>query len=196
AIHNANTAFPPASSLTGRNPGLLGTDLHGFAGRTEFMVVDNSGSVVEKVTIDFSTLPPGATVNDVVAMVNAGLTNASMSFANGVMSFGANAGLGVAIVDDPAVSSDRGGRGFSHFFGMNDLLTARVPTIYDTGFQGSDAHGFTPGGTVGFSVVGPDNKVISTYTLTIAAGDVPRILEVLNSSPLRPFMTFSMDANG
>lgn len=196
AVHNASTASPAVNAMTGRNTGLLGTDLHRFTGRTDFMVLDSAGAVVEKVTVDFSALPPGATLNDVVAAVNAGLGSATMSFANGVMTLSAGAGLGVAIVDDPAAASNRGGRGFSHFFGMNDLVATRVPTIYQTGFQGADAHGFTPGGTVGFKVIGADNRVLTNYTMTVGAGDFNSIVNDLNSSALAQYMTFSLDASG
>ena len=196
AAHNASTAFPPPNSLTGRNSGILATDLHGFSGASDFLITDSTGTVMEKVSIDFSAMPAGSTVQDVINSVNAGLASGSLSLTNGVMSFTANAGLGVAIVDDPSASSDRGGRGFSHFFGMNDLLDAKVPTIYETGFQGTDNHGFTAGGTVSFKIVGSDNREVTTYTLTIAAGDFDSILNDLNASPLSQYATFSLDANG
>jgi flagellar hook-associated protein 1 FlgK len=196
AAHNASSAFPPPNSLIGRNSGILATDLHGFSGASDFLITDSAGAVIEKVTVDFSAMPAGSTIQDVINAVNAGLASGSLSLSNGVMSFSANAGLGVAIVDDPSSSSDRGGRGFSHFFGMNDLMQAKVPTIYQTGFQGTDNHGFTAGGTVSFEIIGSDNRQLTTYTLTIAAGDFNSILSDLNSSTLSQYATFSLDGDG
>lgn len=199
AIHNASSAFPPPASLSGINTGLVGTDLHGFSGRTAFKVTDSSGNVVQSVTIDFDALPPGATINDVVAMINAGLGGAgTVTFANGRMSFAAaGAGNGVMIVDDPANPSNRGGRGFSHFFGMNDLLEAKVPSHFSTGFKGTDAHGFTPGSTISFDVVGANNRVIRSVTVTIPAGDFNDILAELNDpAGLGIYMNFAMNADG
>lgn len=199
AIHNASSAFPPPASLSGVNTGLVGTDLHGFTGRTAFKVTDASGQVVSSVTIDFDALPAGATINDVVAQINAGLGAAgSVSFANGRMSFAASgAGNGVMIVDDPAASSSRGGRGFSHFFGMNDILEAKVPSHFSTGFNGTDNHGFAPGSTISFDVVGPDNRVIRSVTVTIPAGDLNAILAELNDpAGLGTYMNFALGPDG
>ena len=43
-------------------------------------------------------------------------------------------------------TSAKTGRGFSAFFGLNDLVKATGFTNYETGLQPTDNHGFTPGG--------------------------------------------------
>ncbi len=196
AIHNANTSVPAPAVMTGKNTGLLGTDAHGFTGQTQFVVTANDGTIIDSVTIDFSAY---TTINDVIAAVNTGLSgNGTMSLVNGVMTFSADgAGTGVALVDNPNNASNRAGKGFSHFFGLNDLLQAKVPTSYATGFTGTDAHGFSVGSTINFDVIGGDNRVLRNYTLTIPAGDFDDIVTALNDpAGLGQYMTFSLDASG
>lgn len=199
AVHNANTAVPAPNSLTGRNSGLLLTDLQGFTGQSTFAVVDAAGVEVNSVTVDFTALGGAATINDVVNAVNAGLgADGTMTFVNGVMTLTAtNPANGVLIAQDATLPSDRAGRGFSHFFGMNDLMQARVPSFFETGFATTDAHGFTAGQTVDLEFVGPNGEVVSNYTLTIAGPTFNDILVDLNGAgALGNFLTFSMDADG
>ncbi|RMF09303.1 MAG: flagellar hook-associated protein FlgK [Alphaproteobacteria bacterium] len=199
AVHNDNAAFPAPNTLTGRNTGLLSTDLHGFTGNAAFAVTDASGAVVARADIDFDALAPGTTIGGVVAAINASLGGAgTVSLSNGVLSFAATDPThGVLVAQDPADPSSRGGRSFSQFFGLNDLLEAQVPGTYDTGFAGTDNHGFTPGGTVSFEVVGADNQVVASYTHTIAAGDFNAILADLNGAgALGTYFTFALDGNG
>ncbi|MDA5193021.1 flagellar hook-associated protein FlgK [Govanella unica] len=196
AVHNASSAYPPPASLIGKQTGMLGTDPHGFTGQTEFVVTDATGTVVNKVAINFSSY---ATLDDVVAAVNAGLGGSgTLSLTNGVMSLTANgAGNGVAMVDNPANPSKRGEVGFSHFFGMNDIVTSKVGTDYATGFTGTDPNGFTAGSTVSFDVLDGSNKLLTSYTLNIPAGNFNDILTDLNDiNGLGKMMTFSLDASG
>jgi flagellar hook-associated protein 1 len=196
AAHNANTSFPPPSSLTGHSTGVLGTDLQGFTGQAEFAAVDASGNLISSVTIDFGALAPGATVDDVVTAVNAGLGGAAtMSFNNGVMSFTGAGSNRVAIGQVAGDASDRGGHGFSQFFGLNDLVTSAVPSNFDTGFSTTDANGFTPGGTMNLELVGPNGTVATNYTLTAAGGSFGTILTDLNTN-LAGYMSFSLDSDG
>ncbi|HKJ73838.1 MAG TPA: flagellar basal body rod C-terminal domain-containing protein, partial [Alphaproteobacteria bacterium] len=196
AAHNASTAYPPPASLTGNNTGLLSTDLQGFTGKTEFAALDSSGKVVNSVTIDFGAMPAGSTIADVVNAVNAGLGGAAtMSFNNGVMSFTGAGGNKVATGQVPGAGSDRGGHGFSQFFGLNDLVTAAVPSNFDTGFSATDANGFTPGGTMSLQLIGPGGDIASSYNLTMAGGSFNTILSDLNAN-MGGKVTFSMDSNG
>lgn len=199
AVHNANTAVPAPNSLTGRNSGLLLTDLQGFSGQSTFVVVDAAGVEVNSVAVDFTALGPGATINDVVNAVNAGLgADGTMSFVNGVMTLTAtDPANGVLIAQDETTPSDRAGRGFSHFFGMNDLMQARVSSFFDTGFSATDAHGFTGGQTVDFELVGPNGQVVSNYTMTVAGATFDDLLTNLNGAgALGNFLSFSIDADG
>lgn len=196
AAHNAGTSYPPPASLTGRNTGLLATDLQSFTGQAQFAVTDASGNLINKVTVDFGALGPGSTINDVLNTVNTALgPDATLSFSNGVMSFTGNAGNRVSIGQIPGAESDRGGHGFSQFFGLNDLVTADVPSNFDTGFTTTDANGFTPGGTMNLQIIGPNGVVAADYTYTAAGGSFGTALSDLNTN-LGSMVNFSLDSNG
>ena len=196
--HNAYTAVPPPSSLTGRNVGALATDPHGFTGIASFAVLNSSGAIVDQVTIDFS-VPALVTLNDVVAAVNAGLAgNATMTLSGGALSLSAAAvGNGVAIVQDASSPSARSGRGFSQVFGMNDLLGARAPAHFDTGLTGASGHGFGATGAVGLEVRGAGGQVAASYTLDFSTlgGTVTDVVNALNTN-LGAYATFALDADG
>ena len=211
AAHNSGSAYPAPSSLTGRNSGLLGTDAHGFTGKSTFVITDSSGALVTRVDVDFDANTysvdggaavafGGTTVDDMVNAINTGLgTNGTLSFSNGVMSLSAAAsGNGVAIVDDATTPSSRGGRGFSHFFGMNDLFTANVPTNYDTGLTASDSSGFTAGQTFEILLRGPNGEIAVDYTHTMTGGTLGSLVTQLNTAGtgLGGYISFALDANG
>lgn len=211
AAHNENASSPPANTLTGRDTGLLGTDAYGFTGKTSFVVVDQTGALVRRVDVDFDAGTysvngggavgfGGTTVSDMVTAINTGLgADGSLNFANGVMTLNAAVPAnGVAIVQDATTPSDRGGRGFSHFFGLNDLFQASMPTTFDTGLLATDAHGFTPGQTFELVLRGPNSQVAIDYTYTIGAGTIGDIVNDLNAAGtgLGGYLNFSLDANG
>jgi len=199
AIHNVNSAYPPPNSLTGTNTGLLGSDAHGFTGDAAFVVTDSTGRVVARADVDFDALGAGTPLSTVIANVNAALGGAgTVSLNNGALGFTAtNPNHGVVVSQDPNDPAMRGGQGLSDFFGLNDLVEAKVSGNYATGFKPTDAHGFTPGGTISFNVVGPNNATAQSYTHTIAAGDFNSILSDLNGAgALGDYFTFSMNADG
>ena len=199
AVHNASSAVPAPNALTGRQTGLLGTDPHGFTGTSTFAVVDKDGRVVAKTSINFSALPANATINDVVTLINSGLGGAgTASFTDGKLTIKANAASnGVVVADDAAAPSSRGGRGFSHFFGLNDLIVSKQNTSFATGVAGANAHGFTPGGSMYLEVRDTSNRIIGSYTLTVGAGTFNDIINELNGpGALGNYMTFSLDAQG
>lgn len=211
AAHNNSAASPAANTLTGRNTGLLGTDAYGFTGKTTFAVTDSTGALVRRVDVDFgaatysvngggSVAFGGTTVADMVSAINTGLgADGNLAFSNGVLTL--NAALpanGVSVVQDATTPSDRGGRGFAHFFGLNDLFQASMPTTFDTGLTAADVHGFTPGQTFELVLRGPNSQVAIDYTYTIGAGTIGDIVNDLNApgTGLGGYLTFSLDANG
>ena len=210
AIHNDNSAVPAPNQLVGRNTGLLATDAHGFSGTTNLSVVDASGATVVSVSVDFSAnqytvnggvpVAFGGTLNDVVNAIDAGLgANGSASLSGGVLTIDAtNAAHGVAFLQDATAPSDRAGRGFSHFFGLNDLVQAAVPNHYQTGFSVGQAHGFTGGQTMQLKLINSLGQEAIDYTLTIAGTSFNDIITQLNDpiTGVGKFATFAMDANG
>src|SRR5256885_3458082 len=54
AQSNANAAYPPPTTLAGRDTGLIGTDGLNFTGKTTIAVADSSGDLVSRVDVDFA----------------------------------------------------------------------------------------------------------------------------------------------
>ena len=194
-VHNENSAVPPPNALTGRNVGILATDAHGFTGKATFAVMDANNLLTDSFEVDFAAL---TTVQDVINIVNANVTGTTLALTNGVMSFTATAGTdGVAISQTEATPSARGGRGFSQFFGMNDLLSAREAPHFDTGLTTASGHGFGATGTMTMEFRGPGGTLATSHTLNFAAvgGTVANVLTDLNTA-FSGYGTYSMDSNG
>ncbi len=205
--HNEGTAVPAPTSLTGRETGLLGTDALNFTGGATFAVVDSTGRTIESVQVDFDAGTLTTSAGGVTAMGGtiAGFTSAlnsafggsaTVSFTDGVMSLSATGTNGVAIAHDPANPSDRGGRGVSSFFGLNDLVTTSRPVFYQTGLSGTDTHGVTSG-DITFGIRNGNGDLIQSITYTPGGATFDDIINDLNSAGvLGSFATASLDANG
>ncbi len=196
-VHNENVAAPPPNFLTGSNTGMGSADPHYFTGETIFAVTDSAGNLVNSVTIDFGVI--GTNFADVITAVNAGLGgDGSLSLNSGSLTFAAASGTnGVSISQVAGNESDRSGRGFAEYFGMNDLITARSNGQYETGVQGADLHGFIGGGTMHLQIKGKGGIDLAEYTLTITAGQTFNdVINDLNSSSLGFYTTFSLSSTG
>ena len=205
--HNEGTAVPAPTSLTGRETGLLGTDALNFTGAATFAVVDSSGRTIESVQVDFDagTLTTsaggvtamGGTVAGFASALNSAFGgSATVSFTDGVMSLSATGTNGVAVAQDPTNPSDRGGRGVSAFFGLNDLVTTSRPVFYQTGLSGTDAHGVTSG-DITFGIRNGNGDLIQSITYTPGGTTFDDIINDLNGAGvLGSFATASLDANG
>ncbi|NJL07828.1 MAG: flagellar hook-associated protein FlgK [Methylacidiphilales bacterium] len=116
AVHNRGTSLPPPSTLTGTTTVAAG-DALAAAGDVRFAVVDQNGDLVSLTDINLAGF---ATVGALVAAID-GIVGLSASIdASGHLVVSADvAGTGVAINE---MTSDIGGKGLSHYFGLNDLL--------------------------------------------------------------------------
>ncbi|WP_312735225.1 flagellar hook-associated protein FlgK [Brevundimonas sp.] len=205
--HNANSSVPAPTVLNGRNTGqALETALAGFTGKTTITAIDGAGVVQASAEIVFS----GATmtVNGVAAdpttflsVLNAQLGGAATaSFADGVLRLDGNGGNGVAIADDATTPSAKGGRGFSHWFGLNDLVTTTTPTFYETGLTLASQHGFDPGESLTFRFSGESGSRMRDVTVAVPAGTgtMGELLTALNDpvSGVGRYGAFSLDAAG
>lgn len=175
--HNASSSVPAPASLTGRNVGQsLETALTGFNGRTTIAVLNDQGVIQTSVEVVFSggTMTVGGVATDpttFLATLNAQLGGqATASFNNGVLSFQASAGNGVAIADDQADPSLKAGRGFSHYFGLNDLISTDRPAIYDIGMTSASQHGFTQGQTLTLRMQDANGARVRDVTFAVPAG--------------------------
>ncbi|MDB5734295.1 MAG: Flagellar hook-associated protein FlgK, partial [Alphaproteobacteria bacterium] len=207
AQSNANAAYPPPTSLTGRDTGLLGTDALNFSGKTTLAVTDASGKLVSRVDVDFSagTLSVnggaaqsiGSTVGSFTTALNSALGGAgTASFANGQLAISATGGNGVLVQDDATTPSSRGGAGFSQFFGLNDLFQSQVPTITATGLSASDSSGLAAGGKISLSLKGPDGDIAKNVSITTTAGQtVGDVVNALNTA-LGGAATFTLGSDG
>jgi flagellar hook-associated protein 1 FlgK len=189
--HNANSAVPAPATLTGKNVGqALSTALTGFTGRTTIAVVNpTTGAITTRADIVFSggTLTINATAStpaNFLTDLNAALGGAATaSFTGGRLTIAAAGGNGVAVADDPANRSNKAGRGFSHYFGLNDLISTDRPALYDMGLTATSPHGFTTGETLTFRFTGADGSRLRDIQIAIpAGGTVGDLVTALNST--------------
>lgn len=202
AAHNKSTSAPAPNSLTGRDTGLdLPTAVGGFTGRTTVAVLDKDGLVQNTVEIDFDTMtmsPGGAfTAANFLTDLNGALGGAATaSFVNGKLSL-TGAGDNRIAIDEG--TSAKSGKGFSHFFGLNDLIRSEGMMTYETGLKPTDPHGFTAGETISFNLAAADGKPIREVSIAVpAGGTMADLLAALNNPATGVGMNgqFSLDAKG
>jgi flagellar hook-associated protein 1 FlgK len=191
---NANAAYPPPATLTGRQTGLLSGDALNFTGKTTIAVTDPTGKLVSRVDVDFGagalsvngggSVSIGSTIGSFAAALNTALGgNGSASFVNGQLSVAANGGNGIVVQDDATTPSSRGGAGFSQFFGLNDVFTAQAPSVLATGLSASDASGLAAGGVIELSLKGPSGDIVKQVSVTTTAGQtIGNVLSALNTA--------------
>jgi flagellar hook-associated protein 1 FlgK len=194
AIHNDSSSFPAPRTLSGVNTGLSTTDALNFAGFVRVAVVDGQGQLVQQVNVDTSGL---ATVGDLVSAINAGLAgSATASFSNGALTLTAsNASHGMALLQDAASPALRGGRGLSHFFGLNNLVTAASPSSFATGVQSANSHNLAAGGQAEFVLRGTNGAILTSFNYTVSGATVGNLVSSLNTAA-NGFATFSLDGTG
>lgn len=199
AVSNAGSTVPPPASLDGRQTGLIGSDRLGFTGAATFAVTKADGTLVAKTSVDFGAMPAGATIDDMVAAINAGLGGAATaSFTDGKLSIAATgAGNGVVVAQNEANPSARAGIGVSQFFGLNDMVRSDTSPLVPSGFTTGDAHGFATGETAQIVLRDVTGRALTSYTLTPTAGEtVGDLVSELNASPLGDFGDFTLDDRG
>lgn len=205
--HNANSSVPAPTSLTGRNTGQsLENALAGFSGRTTITAVDSSGVVQASADIVFSA--GSITINGVPADASTFLSTlnaqlggeASVSFSDGRLVMQGQGGNGIAIADDATNPSTKGGRGFSHWFGLNDLVSTSTPTFYETGLTLGSQHGFDAGETLTLRIAGETGSRLRDISVAVpaGAGTMGELLSTLNDpvSGVGRYGAFSLDAAG
>ncbi len=217
-VHNENASSPAVSQMTGRQTGLLGTDAHGFTGQATIGLVDASGTLSQRLSIDFDAQTitaedpagvfsfSGGTIADLTSALSAAMGAASpsgsASFSGGVLSLNMSNSGGIVIQQDSVDPSDRAGRGFSHFFGLNDLVSRPTPMFFETGAVGSDAHGLNAGGQIAYQVRDSGGRLVAERTVTISGSlaapgaDWDDLLAALNApgTGLGEYGQFSMNA--
>src|SRR6185295_10695691 len=125
--------------------------------------------------------------------------NGTVTFANGVLTIGADAaGNGIVITDDPTDPATRASRSFSHTFGLNDLVTKGKPLNYATGFVNADQHGLTAGQTMKFAIRNTDGTIVRTIDFAVPAGAPATIgqLRTAMDTALAGYGQTQLDSNG
>lgn len=141
AVHNQGSGFPIPAVLTGTRtfatPGVTTMQMDGVV---RVGVVDNTTGNYIKAPLDLDLTAGAQTINAVVASINGylGVDGTAALNADGQLVITAtNADQGVAMVSmtDPeakqTVAGDGNGLGFSHYFGLNDLLITGTRFIDD-----------------------------------------------------------------
>ena len=206
--HNANSAVPPPTTLTGKNVGQdLTTALTGFTGGTTIAVVNpTTGAITTRADIVFSGSTftinggPATPIANFLTSLNTTLGGAATaSFTGGKLSITAAGSNGVAIADSATTPGAKAGRGFSHYFGMNDLISSERPALYDLGMTATSAHGFTAGETLSFRFTAASGARIRDIQVAVpAGGTVGDLLTALNSTVtgVGRYGSFALDASG
>jgi flagellar hook-associated protein 1 FlgK len=215
-VHNDGTTTPAPTQLVGRQTGLLATDAVGFTGRATIGVLDASGTLSNRLSVNFDTqtitteAPVGSysfsgdTIGDLVNAINAALGAStpagSANFTDGVLSLNVNGG-GVVVQQDAAAPSARLGRGFSHFFGLNDVVSRPSPLFFENGVGNTDLHGLNTGGELVYDVRDSAGRFIATRTISItgplagASADWDDLVSALNApaSGLGEYAAFNLN---
>ena len=206
AAHNAASAVPAPSSLTGTSTGMdLSTAIAGFSGKTTVAVTNGAGVMQQRVDVDFGagtmTINGGASISftssNFLGQLNTALGGkAAAAYVNGALSLSAASG-GIAIGDDAATPSSNGGEGFSQFFGLNNLISSSSYAQTQTALTTSSPNTFAAGGTLSLELTDNSGAAMRQVNLTIPAtattlGDV---INSLNTSA-GAYGSFALDAKG
>jgi flagellar hook-associated protein 1 FlgK len=208
AVHNAATAVPAPTTLTGRDTGLdLPTAIAHFTGKTTIAVVDSTGVTQQTVAIDFDAHTMSVNGAAGTAFTDANFLSdlntalggsATASFSGGGLSLTAAGGNGVAIDEG---TSMKAGRAFSHFFGLNDLVQSTGgPVNFDTGMTASDESGYTPGDTIAFRVALGNGKPVFDVSVAVPASPTTMqgLIDALNANGtgVGQYGQFSLSSDG
>jgi flagellar hook-associated protein 1 FlgK len=212
AIHNAYSAVPPPTTLTGQTTGIdLPTAISGFTGKTTIALVNTSTEALDhSVAIDFTAktirVDGGAatsfTASNFLSTLNSAMasTGATAGYTNGVLSLSSNSSTaGIAIQDDATTPATNAGQGFSQFFGLNNLVSSSAITNYDTGLTATSPSGFPAGQTVTLQVSDANGNKLKDVTVTTpSGGTVADLMTALNATNggVGAYGSFSLDGNG
>lgn len=208
---NASSSVPAANSLNGKDTGLdANTAFANFTGKTTIAITDATNAIVQRVDIDFSAgtmtvngaAGPAFTNTNFLAQLNTALGGTgTAAFANGALSLSATSATGgVAIVDDATTPSAKAGKGFSQFFGLNDVIRSTGYSPYETGMVATDQSGFTPGQTITLRLTDTDGSRIRDIEVTIptGTGSMQETIDALNSrnSGVGLYGSFTLGSKG
>jgi len=210
--HNASSSVPAPQTLTGRSTGFLdqATAFSNFSGKTTLAVLNSTtNAVVKSAVIDFTGLTisvdggaptaftPATFAADLTAAMGGAGGDAVATFSNGALSITSKTGQGLAFDDKNAVpASLKAGKTFSHFMGLNDLVTSTSISTYDTGLTGASDHGFSAGGQIAFDLTDPTGQHLTDITVPVPAGTSMTALVAALNAGVGAYGSFALDPNG
>jgi len=206
AAHNDAASYPPPNTLEGRQTGLVTSDILRGSGSANVAIVSATGELVRNVQVDvgaggFTVDGVGAPlIGDLVIQLNAAFGgDATATFSEGRLRITAtDPANGVATGQDAADPSSIGGRGFAHFFGLNDLVDSARPSFFETGLEPGSFHQLNPGGSLGFKVVAPDGRRLQEIDVAVAGATIADQLAALNdpATGLGQYGAFTLGGDG
>jgi flagellar hook-associated protein 1 FlgK len=216
AVHNENASSPAIGRMVGRQTGLLPGDALNFTGQTTVAIVDSLGTLRQRLSIDFDAgtitgeapaatynFPSGGNIGSFTAALNTALGASTpagtATFVSGVMTLNIGNGGGIVVQQDGADPSQRAGRGFSHFFGLNDVVSRSTPMFFESGIKAGDAHGFALDGAITYQVHDTFGRLIAERTVSITpalvGGNWNALVTALgaNTTGIGEFGDFTLD---
>jgi len=212
---NASSSVPAPSSMTGKDTGLdANTAFANFTGKTTIAITNAAGAIVQRVDVDFGPGPgagtmtvngaagPAFTNTNFLTQLNTALGGtATAAFTNGALSLNTTTSTnGIAIVDDATTPSTKAGKGFSQFFGLNDVIRSDGYSPYETGMVATDPSGLTPGQTITLRLTDTDGSRIRDIQVAIptGTGTMQETIDALNSrnSGVGLYGSFSLGSKG
>jgi flagellar hook-associated protein 1 len=214
AAHNDSSAVPAPTSLTGKGLSQSQSEaLNGMSGITNIVMLDSNGAIASRMEIDFTantwtrypagggstsgTFADATFAADIQTGSAGGLT---LAFTGGALSINAaGTTAGVAVADPATGGSDKLGQGFSQYFGLNDIISSKMPTSNQTGLTAASAHGFTGGSQISFSIKGENGSALADIDFTIPTTGVTTLDDLrvaLNDTTngVGRYGTFSLDS--
>lgn len=206
AAHNNASAYPSPSALNGRATGLLASDILAGSGQSVLAVVNSSGELVNRVDLEFTAGGftvngnAGTTIGDLVTELNNALGgDATAAFTGGRLTIStSDPANGLATLQDEGNPSSIGGRGFAHFFGLNDIITSPRPAFFDTGLAATSPLGTAAGAQMSFKITTPDGRASTEITIPANQANLGDFVTALNdpATGMGSFGTWALDANG
>lgn len=205
---NAASSVPAPTVLSGRDTGLdAQAAITGMTGKTTIALTDSSGVIQRRIDIDFDAgtmsvngaAGPAFTTADFMTQLNTALgAQGSAAFSDGALSISGAGGLGVAIQDDATNPASKAGKGFSHYFGLNDIIRTNGYSPYETGLTPTDPHGFSSGAmTIRLTDV-EGGRIRDITVAPPPGGTMQDMLDALNSraSGTGLYGVFTMNGKG
>ncbi len=206
AAHNNSSSYPAPSTLNGRATGLLAADILQGSGEAVLAVVNETGELVNRIDIEFTGAGftvngnAGTTIADLVTELNNALgPDGTASFTGGRLVIStSDPDNGLAALQDEANPSSIGGRGFAHFFGLNNIITSPRPAFFDTGLTAASPLGTAPGAQMSFRITTPDGRASTDIAVPADQANLGAFVAAMNdpATGMGNFGTWALDTNG